>query len=633
MFESNFQRSNDSMDFAGSTNLTTAALAGFQSTDPYGLQVGASTKNPGAGDSAMGSSHSIGGSLLIQGGNTTAAEINEVNNLLSQAIFDRDTITSNRTYTNYGYSAGDARALQSANESFGLDRGDYLTNAIGVGTVVYRSSATVNGVIGYTSGGVRDQNDYFSFYAGKSGSFRISLSGLSQNSAVALYDANHTLVSWSDNAGSNSELITRNLEIGNYYARVYSYAEQPWGHGVTGYNLTIERQADALENYWVNLLDDSSVENAALNSIKFDSSLSRRDVVGILKSAGDFGSVTSTELTDLRNFYNNAINTTHVATDLKVLSQKVLFSDPSNQWYTGSDSIRDNLGNLAANSSTTHLNLLLGKHFLGTDRPAIHRNGSNNLVGSYTQANGTLFVGGAAAADVVQGATGDCYFLAALAGTAHDKNAMISDMFRDNGDGTWSVRFHTNGKTDYVTVDRMMATNGAGNYIYANSGQSVAGNNELWVALAQKAYAQVNESGRIGQDGTNFYGNGDNNGIGWGFSGAATTHITGIATSSESLTNFDIFGVSPFGLDSNELINLVNANRVVTIGSFNTNATNSNAGETNISTAVQGHAYTITGYNAATQRFTIRNPWGSRHLSLTFNQLMQLGGTVTYSNS
>jgi len=630
MFKSNFQQSNALLGLDRATGLSDKSLAGFQnSTDAYGLQAGASLdKFHGSGSSLMGSSLSVGGTLLIQGGTTSAAEINEVNNRLNQSFYGRDELTGNRTYTNYSYSTGDARAWQSANESVGIDRGDNLTNAIGVGTVVYRSGATVNGVIGTSSNGVRDQNDNFSFTVGKSGTVNLSLNGLSQNAGLALYDANHNLVSWSDNASNTSELISRNLSTGTYFARVYSYDQQPWNHGATGYSLNITRQADALENYWQNLLVDSSVENAALNSIKFDSSLSRTDTIGILKSAGDFDSVTSTELTDLRNFYNNAINTTNVAADLKVLSQKVIFSDTSNQWYTGSDSIRASLGNLAANSSTTQLNLLIGKHLLGTDRPAIHRNASNNLVGNYTSANGSLFMNGATAADVVQGATGDCYFLAPLAGTANNKNSMISDMFRDNGDGTWSVRFYTNGKTDYVTVDRMMPTNAAGNYIYANNGQSVAGNNELWVALAEKAYAQVNESGRIGQDGANFYGNGRDNGIGWGFNGAATTHITGLNTTSESLSNN-----AATGLSAAELINLINSNRIITIGGFNTNATNSNAGETSISTAVQGHAYTITGYNATTGRFSIRNPWGSQHLSLTSNQLMQLAGTITYSNS
>jgi hypothetical protein len=245
------------------------------------------------------------------------------------------------------------------------------------------------------------------------------------------------------------------------------------------------------------------------------------------------------------------------------------------------------------------------------------------MVGSYTTANGSLFLGGASAADIVQGATGDCYYLAALASTAHEKNFAIGDMFRDNGDDTWSVRLFTNGKTDYVTVDRMMATSSSGNYIYANAGQSVASNNKLWVALAEKAYAQVNESGRIGQDGSNFYGNGNDNGIGWGSVAAAARHITGLNASSSTTASFT----------QTALINLINSNKVVTISGFNNLATNSNAGETQISTAVQGHAYAITGYNSTTGRFSIRNPWGSQHLSLTYNQLLQLSGWITSTDS
>jgi hypothetical protein len=185
------------------------------------------------------------------------------------------------------------------------------------------------------------------------------------------------------------------------------------------------------------------------------------------------------------------------------------------------------------------------------------------------------------------------------------------------------VRFFSNGKTDYVTVDRMMATNGGGNYIYANAGRQVSANQELWVALAEKAYAQVNESGRIGQDGNNFYGNGNDNGIGWGSSAEATRHITGIATSTQSIASYT----------QASLITLVNSNRVVTIGNFNGLATNTTTGATLVSSAVQGHAYAITGYDAASARFTISNPWGSRHLSLTFTQLLSLGGLISASNS
>ena len=267
---------------------------------------------------------------------------------------------------------------------------------------------------------------------------------------------------------------------------------------------------------------------------------------------------------------------------------------------------------------------MIGKHFLGTDRPAIHQRTDGSLVGSYALANGSLFISGASAQDIVQGGTGDCYYLSSLAGVACDKNALIGDMFKANSDDTWSVRFFTNGKLDYVTVDRMMATDASGQYIYANAGRTVSAFNELWVALAEKAYAQVNESGRIGQDGNNYYGNGNDNGIGWGWSTAAIKHITGIDASAKRVADLS---------NASELIGVVNSNRVVTVGGFNANAVNSNAGETAVGTAVQGHAYTITSYDPITGRFEIRNPWGSRHLRLTYDQLRQLGGDLNWSNS
>ncbi|MEL6554515.1 MAG: C2 family cysteine protease [Cyanobacteria bacterium J06621_11] len=645
MFESEFQSSSAFLNANRNADLLSGAENLHNGIDAYGLQVDTFQKDAIAPlaslnlstdlttdlttEAAGKSVKSPNGDLLIQDGTTSRAELDEVDDLINGGYYNRDQYTGDRSYTNYRYSTGDARAFQSLNESAGMDRGDYITNAAQLGTIVYRSGADVHGSVGYSSG-IRDKNDYFSFRVGKSGTVDLNLTGLHQDAGLALYDTNKNFITLSDKTGTSAEKISRHLATGNYFARVYSYDEQSWNHGATNYSLSVTRQADALESYWKDLLSDSSVENAALNSIKYDNSLSRTDVIGILKSAGDYGSVHSSELTDLRNFYNKAINTQHVAAPLKVLSEKVLFSETSNQWYTGSDSIRASLGNLGANSSTNHLNLLIGKHFLGTDRPAIHRDSSDNLVGSYTRAGGTLFANGASVNDLRQGATGDCYFLAGLGGVANDKNSAISDMFTDNGDGTWSVRFFTNGKLDYVTVDRMMATSGAGNHIYANAGQSVANNNELWVTLAEKAYAQVNESGRIGQDGTNAYGNGGDNGIGWGHSSATTKHITGIDSTSEGLTTTNFFGLG--GVTQSEMIGLVNSNRVLTIGGFNNNATNSNAGATEVSTAIQGHAYVVTGYSSSTGRYTLHNPWGSRHLELTFNQLVQLGGRLDYSH-
>jgi hypothetical protein len=550
-------------------------------------------------------------------------ERTEVNNLLAEERFDRDQTSGTETFYNLPFGSG-----LSANEDGGYDVTDSRTNAAEIGTVAYRDDKKVIGTIGTTSGGYRDANDYFSFYAGKSGNYDLSLTNLTANVGLALYNDSGSLLSWSNKSGTQDESLSTFLNEGWYTSRIYSYnTSTANNNGISSFHLNVSRNADVFEQTIETWINDSSVKNAALNSIKYDNVFDRNDTIGILKSAGDYGSVSNTELTDLRQFHNMFSGT--MRADIAGLSQKVVFSDASNAWYTGYDSIRNELGNLEAGSSTQNLNLLIGKHMLGTDRPMIHSDAAGNLMGSYTEAGGSLFVGGVSADDVDQGSMGTCYLLAGLAGTANDKPNMIRNMFTDNGDGTYSVRFFTNGQADYVTVDNMMATRSNGRYLYANDGGDngsqdlVSGNNELWVALAEKAYAQINESGQINQDGTNSYA-----GISGGNSATAITHITGLSTTSEAVNLTGSNGVS-----KTELISYVNSNRVVTVRGFNSLATGSNSGPTNISSGVQNHAYSIVGYDSRTERFDIRNPWDTQHLSLTHRQLRQLGADIRYSLS
>jgi len=531
------------------------------------------------------------------------AETNEVLNLLNKNIYKRDGLTGTNYHQNHELISQ-------------FDRGDARHNAHNVGTVVYREDAQINGSIGKTLFGVRDKNDWYKFRVGKSGTIELDMTGLTGNVGLALYNNQGQLLSWSDKGGNASESITQNLGKGHYFARVYSYNQNPWNHQQSNYSLNIERKADALESFWKQQIGDASLENAALNSIKYENHLSRRDVIGILSSTRDWNGVNQQEINDLRNFYNYAINTTHVRDDVKVLSQKVIFSDPSNAWYTGSDSVKDPLGNIQNGFSSNNMSLLIGKHFLGTDRPMIHNDANGNVAGTYTKAGGRLFKNGISANDIDQGASGTCYFLSSLAGTANDKSHLIRDMFTDNGDGTYSVRFHTNNKVDYVTVDKMMATSASGRYIYSDQGDGtatnalVAGNNELWVALAEKAYAQVNESGRLGQqESTNRYGIAKTEGISWGSLTNGIKHVTGLSASWGEVNASGVNGVS-----SQELMDLVNSNKVVTV-------------------AWNGHARSIVDYDPLTGQYDIRNPYDQNHSSLTHAQLINNDAYVAWSNS
>ena len=567
----------------------------------------------GEEDAAQNGLNQEGGAMEFGAGN---AEINEVVNLLNKSIYKRDDLTGTNYHQNNEWVTD-------------IGRGDSCHNAQNVGTIVYRKAAQINGSIGKTFSGVRDEIDWYKFRVGKTGTIELEMTGLSENLGLEVYNDQGQLLDSSGKEGAANESISKYLAKGDYFARVYSYKQNPSSHQHCDYSLNIERKADERESFWEKEIFDASIENAALNSIKFDDCLSREDVIGVLNSSRDMGSIDSNELTDLRNFYNYAINTTQVRDDVKVLSEKVLFGNRSNRWYTGSDSIRDTLGNLAAGTSSTNMSLLIGKHFLGTDRPAIERKHS----GTYTRAGGTLFKNGVSHDDIDQGYLGTCYFLSALAGTANDKPSVINNMFTENDDGTWTVKFTTNGDTDYVTVDRMMATGEYGHYLYANDGSDggiqnkVAANNELWVALAEKAYAQLNESNEIGQDGTNSYG-----GIRSGWSFDATTHLTGIGVTSGSAITSGADWQS-WRLSSAELQALVNSNRVVTVGGFDASADGGYVGDTNVQSGVRRHAYAITGYNPANGRYSIRNPWDKKHLSLTHGQLAELEASIHWSNS
>ncbi len=131
------------------------------------------------------------------------------------------------------------------------------------------------------------------------------------------------------------------------------------------------------------------------------------------------------------------------------------------------------------------LTKLVDKWFLGTDLPTISSGGV-----SYKEATGPLFVNGTAAFnDQKQGALGDCYLISTLGAIAGRNPTAVANMFIDNGDGTFTVRFYTgsysmfytadgsisdgfasgSGTADYVTVNRQLPAYGNNTFAYSNA--------------------------------------------------------------------------------------------------------------------------------------------------------------------
>jgi hypothetical protein len=335
-------------------------------------------------------------------------------------------------------------------------------------------------------------------------------------------------------------------------------------------------------------LHDSGLMTLSSN-LGADGSLNRTDMIDILASAGLDGSVNATELTDLRTLVANAV-TVGMPDYVKVLSGYVVNTAVANAKYLG-----QTLGNLVAGSTAGQLDKLIDKWFFGADHP-VAKNPSGSATYTYRLAAGQLFVNGAAYTDIRQGQLGDCYFLATLGSIAQRDQGAIEDMFINNGDGTYTVRFFRGGTADYVTVDRYLPTTSSGYLAYQGSNQLYSNvNGELWAALAEKAYAQINEQGWIGQNGTNSY-----QGISGGWMESVAEQVLGRNATSVSNTS------------ASTIINALAAGKMVTAGSKSSGTSNG---------VVGSHAYIVTGYDSATQTFKLYNPWGTNQPApLTWNQ-------------
>ncbi len=402
----------------------------------------------------------------------------------------------------------------------------------------------------------------------------------------------------------------------------------PWANNIVGSGYTHHHMLGAAVSSEFGWYDANTADSGLRRDARAadrDASISRTEMIALLRSAGDGGSVTADEFADLAEITPN--ESIGMSDAVRNLSKKVAHGDRANQWFTGGVK-QEPLGNLTAGSFDDKLEKLVGKWFLGTDRP-LAKNYDRSETFGYKAVVGELFVDGVDVTDINQGEVGDCYFMAGLGAVAVQDEGRIENMFTDNGDGTFTVRFFRDGVAEFVTVDRSLPVRvggkaGPDTLVFANNGQAAYSTTELlmrvgtpaqpprtlelWVALAEKAYAQVNESGWLGieRDGTNSYhgvgdqispnfwdgeiSNGD--GLNGGFGDAAMRHIAGVSTT------VNTFWFTTFA----ELRQVFDSGKAITF------ATKQDLSE--VVPVIGGHEYIVTGYNAVKQTITLRNPWG-----------------------
>jgi hypothetical protein len=328
-----------------------------------------------------------------------------------------------------------------------------------------------------------------------------------------------------------------------------------------------------------------------VQSLSPDVGLDRDAMIRVLREPASEGDqVDQAELDDLRAIVAHA-SLFQMPDDVRVLAGDVVDGDPANARFQGHP-----LGNLAAGSPVSQLNDLVDKWFLGADHPAV----DDRFAIDYVAFAGSLFgAGGPSIKDMQQGAAGDCALIAGLGALAGSDPSAIRNMFIDNGDGTWTVRFYDDGVPDYVTVDRLLPVQaGQDKPFYAGvGGGSSDALNVLWVALAEKAYAQWNETGREAwleipgdlemKDGTNSYDSLDGS-----FSCTLFQQVLGDDSRVQCLVT---------DMTEQELIGLLAAHEAVTC------ATRIGAQDFGL---IAGHGYVIVGYDPASDTFQLSNPWG-----------------------
>jgi hypothetical protein len=267
-------------------------------------------------------------------------------------------------------------------------------------------------------------------------------------------------------------------------------AKRQMGNEVRSLFKSVRPQVEYLEarevlsglDWFSTSLPDAAVASLARSDYADHGAINYNDMLGIYSQIAQDGSVDSSEYASLQSLAQNA-SVLNMPDYVSFLSTAVIdTTNPANSSFQGIS-----LPELGPGSPASTLVLLVGKWFLGADHPTMSEEGL-----TYSTVPGTLFgSSGPSFQDVAQGDAIDCWLMSSLATTAARDSSVIQNMFiydgQFNGTDIWTVRFFEDGSPVYVTVDNQLPTKD-GSIVYDRPQDGV-----LWAALAEKAYAQLNE--------------------------------------------------------------------------------------------------------------------------------------------
>jgi hypothetical protein len=398
---------------------------------------------------------------------------------------------------------------------------------------------------------------------------------------------------------------------------------------------------------WINQINDATILSdmriASAMGVVSEQSMAKLFSDLAAKLSASNSTLSASQMADLKLIASDLSVDESVSSYVTYITGALVNGSLSNANWHGGSSFASYLGNLGVGSNGAQLYELIGKWFLGTDLPSVSNiSGVNTGSVRYTSTSGTVFgVAGPQMSEINQGLIGDCYLCAALSELAAYNPGVLQSMIVSNGNDTYGVRFYVNGSAQYVTVNNQLPNGGT----FFQTGPN------LWGALVEKAYAQLQAGGDVTGGSTGFYGNSyatiGNGGYPW----YTLEELTGATLITNIVSNYNhsswninylsqslSFVSGTVGNTTQDILSVLitalsNGNDVL-LASYTT--AHDSQGRITLEAS---HAFSIYGYDALTGLLELHNPWGTstkQNWATTFevslSTLLAAGDVITIDN-